>query len=231
MGTVLLPADRVADVSAYRVPSHPAPVDLDLRGNEGAIPDPDLFRTLDGVPLLRRYPDSGPLRRRLAARFGVKEERVLVTAGGDDALDRLCRAVLQPGRALLLPSPGFEMTRRYALLAGANVVEVPWPSAAFPVAELLSQLGPETGLVALTSPNNPTGAVIPQHTIDAVCRAAADVGAVVLLDLAYVEFASFDPTEAMLRHDNVVVVGSVKAWGLAGIRVGCTIGLRRSSRG
>ena len=225
MSTELLPADRVADVSAYRVPSHPAPVDLDLRGNEGAIPDLQLLRGLDGVPLLRQYPDSGPLRRRLAGRFGVEKERVLVTAGGDDALDRLCRAVLQPGRTLLLPSPGFEMTRRYALLAGADVVEVPWPAAAFPLRELLSLLGPETGLVALTSPNNPTGAVIPEDTIDSVCRAAADVGAVVLLDLAYVEFASFDPTEAMLRHDNVVVVRTVsKAWGLAGIRVGYAIG-------
>lgn len=219
------PAARVAGVTAYRVPRHPAPVDLDLRGNEGAVPDAALLQTLSGEDVLRRYPDAGPVRRRLAARFGVAEDRVLVTAGGDDALDRLCRAVLEPGRTLLLPTPGFEMTRRYAGLAGAEVVELPWPGEAFPEAELLQALGPDTGLVALTSPNNPTGAVIPWPQVARICAAAAEVGAVVLLDLAYVEFAAEDPTDRALAFDNVVVVRTVsKAWGLAGIRVGFALG-------
>ena len=224
----LRPAARVAGVSAYRVPRHPAPVDLDLRGNEGAVPDEALLQTLSGVDVLRRYPDAGPVRRRLAARFGVAEERVLVTAGGDDALDRLCRAVLEPGRSLLLPTPGFEMTRRYAQLAGAVVVEVPWPGAGFPVEAVCAAVDGGTGLVALTSPNNPTGATIPWEDVVAVCAAAAAVGAVVLLDLAYVEFADADPTAAALALDNVVVVRTVsKAWGLAGIRVGCALGPAR----
>ncbi|MEC8423383.1 MAG: aminotransferase class I/II-fold pyridoxal phosphate-dependent enzyme, partial [Myxococcota bacterium] len=129
MTAAIRPAARVSGVSAYRVPGHPAPVDLDLRGNEGAVPDEGLLRALAGVDILRRYPDVSPFRGRLAARYGVSEDRVLVTAGGDDALDRLCRAVLEPGRSLLLPTPGFEMTCRYARLAGASVVEVPWPGA------------------------------------------------------------------------------------------------------
>jgi histidinol-phosphate aminotransferase len=177
------------------------------------------------VDVLRRYPDVGPVRRRLAARFGVAEERVLVTAGGDDALDRLSRAVLEPGRTLLLPAPGFEMTRRYAGLAGAEVVELPWPGAEFPEEALIAALGPDTGLVALTSPNNPTGAVIPWAQVARICAAAAEVGAVVLLDLAYVEFAADDPTQEALAFDNVVVIRTVsKAWGLAGIRVGFALG-------
>lgn len=221
----LRPASRVAGTTAYRVPRHPAPVDLDLRGNEGAVPDPALLGALSGTAVLRRYPDPAPLQARLAARFGLPRDRVLVTAGGDDALDRLCRAVLEPGRSLVLPTPGFEMTRRYATLAGASVVEVPWPGAAFPTEAVLAATVPGVGLVALTSPNNPTGAVVPWEDAERICRAAARVGAVVLVDLAYVEFADDDPTSAALQHDNVVVVRTVsKAWGLAGLRVGCALG-------
>ncbi|MEC7947249.1 MAG: TIGR01548 family HAD-type hydrolase [Myxococcota bacterium] len=228
MTAAIRPAARVSGVSAYRVPGHPAPVDLDLRGNEGAVPDEGLLRALAGVDILRRYPDVSPFRGRLAARYGVSEDRVLVTAGGDDALDRLCRAVLEPGRSLLLPTPGFEMTCRYARLAGASVVEVPWPGAVFPLEALRNAIDGTIGLIALTSPNNPTGATIPWAAISDVCDAAAAVGAVVLLDLAYVEFADVDPTAAALARDNVVVVRTVsKAWGLAGIRVGFALGPAR----
>lgn len=224
----LRPAQRVAEVSAYQVPRHPAPVDLDLRGNEGAVPDAHLVDALRGACVLRSYPDKSRLQRRLADRFGIEPERVLVTAGGDDALDRLCRAVLEPGRALLIPSPSFEMTRRYAALAGGEVQEVAWPGAEFPVDAVVNALRPNTGLVALTTPNNPTGAVIARADIERVATAAAAVGAVVLLDLAYVEFADADPTGLALTHDNVVVVRTVsKAWGLAGIRVGYALGPAR----
>lgn len=224
----LRPAERVAGRVAYRVPRHPAPVDLDLRGNEGAIPDTELFKVLSGTEVLRRYPDPRSLQGRLAARFGLAPEQVLVTAGGDDALDRLCRAVLEPGRRLLFPTPGFEMTRRYAGLAGASVVEIPWPGVVFPTEAVLAAMTPGVALVALTSPNNPTGAVVAWPDAERICRAAARIGAVVLLDLAYVEFADADPTRAALQHDNVVVVRTVsKAWGLAGLRVGCALGSPR----
>ena len=221
----LQPAQRVAGVAPYQVPRHPAPIDLDLRGNEGAVPDPDLWPATLDPEVLRRYPDPSGVQARLAARFGVRPDRVLVTAGGDDGLDRLCRAVLEPGRTAVLPAPGFEMTRRYARLAGAEVVAVPWPGAAFPVDAVVAACGPDTGLVAVTSPNNPTGAVISRDGLERVCAAARAVGAVVLVDLAYVEFADDDLTPAALAHDHVVVLRTLsKAAGLAGLRVGCMLG-------
>ena len=58
---------------AYRVPRHPAPVALNLDGNEGIGPES-----------LRRYPSPAPLEARLAERFGLSPDRVLVTAGGDE---------------------------------------------------------------------------------------------------------------------------------------------------
>ncbi len=220
----LKPARRVQGVTAYAVPRHPAPCDLDLRGNEGARPDPALCGAVRGVEVLRAYPDTADVRERLAAWLDVPVEQVLVTAGGDDALDRLCRATLEEGRTLVMPLPGFEMTKRYARLAGAEVVGVDWHGGDFPLQGVLDAIDTRTGLVALTSPNNPTGAVLSVDELDAVCHAAAAVGAMVLVDLAYVEFATHDLTKPALKHDNTAVLRTLsKAWGLAGARVGCMV--------
>ena len=221
----LRPAERVEGVSAYRVPGRVGPIDLDLRGNEGARRDPALWRALGTADLLRRYPDVSQVRATLAKRLGVEPCRVLVTAGGDDALDRLCRAVLEPGRSLIFPEPGFEMTRRYAHLAGAEIVSVPWPDAGSPIAGILAAIDPRTGLIALTSPNNPTGATLSPDDLLVVSRAAREVGAVVLVDLAYGEFADHDLTPLAASLDNTVVVRTLsKAWGLAGLRIGYAVG-------
>lgn len=217
------PAPQVAGLTAYKVPEPSAPIDLDLRGNEGARPCPSLFATLRGRgELLRSYPDASALEAVLAGRFGVATPRVMVTAGADDGLDRVCRAVLSAGREAVVPSPAFEMTLRYIGLSGAAAVSVPWDGPDFPRDAVLEAVGPDTALVALTTPNNPTGTVIDVDDLTAVARA---VDCVVLVDLAYVEYADADPTAALLELPNVVVLRTFsKARGLAGLRVGYAIG-------
>jgi len=219
------PIDRMIGASAYRAPPPPTPVDLRLDGNEGAAPGPELLDELArlGPESLRRYPDPWAFEAELAAQLGVAPERVLVTAGGDDAIDRICRAYLEPGRELVMPVPSFEMFPRYVRLAGGLVVEVDWPSGPFPVEAVLAACGPATAVVTVVSPNNPTGAVA---TPEAVQRLAAERPDVLLLvDLAYAEFADQDLTAVCLELPNAVVVRSLsKAWGLAGLRVGYAVG-------
>lgn len=172
---------------------------------------------------LRRYPDAGALEARLAEGLDVEAERVLVTAGGDEALDRLCRARLGADRELLTTTPSFEMLPRYARLAGADVVEVSWMRGAFPTEEVVARVSPDTALVAVVSPNNPTGAVARREDLRRLSEAVPD--ALVLADLAYTEFAQGDLTGPALELPNVVVVRSLsKAWGLAGLRVGYAVG-------
>lgn len=218
------PSARVSGLRAYTVPRHPAPLVLDLRGNEGASPDPALLHPPLDPALPRAYPDARPLEAALAAAHGLAPEQVIVTAGGDDALDRVARATLEPGRAAVLPWPGFEMTARYIRLAGGAVREVPWPGAAFPTAAVCAATGADVGLVVVTSPNNPTGAVATAADLRAVHAAAAAVGALVLVDLAYAEFADEDLTAEALALGCVVVRTFSKAWGLAGLRVGWAAG-------
>ncbi len=220
-----VPVPALAGVTAYRTPVHGAPIDLHLDGNEGAVPPPDLLRGVEslGSDGMRRYPDARVLEARLAARHGLDPSRVLVTAGGDDALERACRSVLTSGRRMILPVPSFEMLDRFARLAGAEVLTVPWLSGPYPRQAVLDAIDPTTALIAVVSPNNPTGATASVDDLRALSVAAPH--ALLLVDLAYVEFADDDLTEAALALPNAVVVRTLsKAWGMAGLRVGYALG-------
>lgn len=205
------------------IPASPSVLRLDR--NEGPLPHAELLRVLSraGPELLRRYPDAAALERVIAARWGIGPERVLVTAGGDDAIDRAIRAFVGAERTLLLPVPTFEMFERNAALSRATVVAVPWRGDRFPLAEVLASLNSSTGMVAVVSPNNPTGSVATFTELERVARAAGD--AVVFFDHAYAEYADEDFTGPALRLPNVVVLRTFsKARGLAGCRVGYVLG-------
>jgi len=204
----------------------PRALDLYLDGNEGPPPTDDGAAVLAaaGGELLRRYPDAAPLERELAAYLGVPADELLVTAGADEALDRVARAWLGPGRELVLPSPSFEMLARYARLSGAEVREVAWePGAPWPLESVLAALSPRTGVIAVVSPNNPTGGEIEPESLRALAARARE--SVVLVDQAYGEFSA-QPLLALARAlPNALFTGTFsKARGLAGLRIGYVIG-------
>jgi histidinol-phosphate aminotransferase len=198
---------------------------LRLNSNEGPRAPQALLAELAALDpeLLRRYPDATPLETALAARVGVSPDRVVVTAGADEALDRICRAYAGPDRPVLLPEPTFEMLERFATLAGAPLVRVPWFTDAFPIEEILARLDNRTAIVIIVSPNNPTGGVASRDEVRRIAAAAPQ--SLVLIDQAYIEYADEDIDPAVLDLANVVVVRTMsKAWGLAGCRVGYAVG-------
>jgi histidinol-phosphate aminotransferase len=219
----IVPNPAVASNAAYSVPKHPAPIDLKLDANEGAPPPADVLAALTTADVLRRYPDARALEAKLATRLGVAQDRVVVTCGADDALDRACRALLGPGRALVLPVPTFEMLPRYAAVVGAPIREIPWPHGPYPVDAVLAAVDADTAAIALVTPNNPTGAPITREDLESVARGAPDVA--LFVDLAYAEFADEDLTDLALSLPNAIVFRTLsKAWGLAGLRVGYAAG-------
>jgi len=206
------PNPYLKGASAYRTPGAGMKAELRLDGNEGAGPEDEC-----------RYPDPRPLEELLAERLGLDPRRILVTAGGDEAIDRVCRAYLSPGRELIQPAPTFVMISRYAKLAGARVVSVPWPQGEYPTDEVIARISPDTRVVCVVSPNNPTGASASAEDLKKLSAAAPQ--ALLLVDLAYTEFADLDLTQTALSLPNTVVVRSFsKAWGLAGLRVGYAAG-------
>jgi histidinol-phosphate aminotransferase len=218
------PVSRIDPATAYRRPPS-TPGLLRLDANEGVLPARALLGDLANADpeLLRRYPDVSALEAALAARLGVAPERVLVTAGADEAIDRACRAFLEPGRTMLLSDPSFDMFDCSATLAGGELVRVAWWDEAFPIDAFVRRLDARTSVVAVVSPNNPTGSVA---TLADVRRlAAAAPSALVILDHVYVEYADEDLTAGVLDLPNVLVLRTLsKAWGLAGCRVGYAVG-------
>ena len=215
----------------YKGPARPEPGVLKLDGNEGNPPPRTLLEDLATADLsqLRDYPDARPLEAEIAERLGVDPARVVVTAGADEALDRVCRAYLAPGRRLVLPVPAFEMMYRFAAVVGGEIDPVPWTNA-FPTDDVIAALGDAVSLVAIISPNNPTGRTATASDLERVAEAASKVdsgaafGAMVVLDHAYVEYSDQDLTSIAQRFDNVVTVRTFsKAWGLAGCRVGYAV--------
>ena len=77
---------------------------LKLDGNEGPRPSSRLVETLvrQDADMLRDYPNARDLEAQIARSLALDAEQVVVTTGADDALDRVCRAFLQPGRRMPL---------------------------------------------------------------------------------------------------------------------------------
>jgi histidinol-phosphate aminotransferase len=112
---------------------------------------------------------------------------------------------------------------------------VPWTADAFPIAAFESHIDARTGVVAIVSPNNPTGGVATLADVPALAAKAPQ--ALILLDHAYVEYADDDLTLGVLDLPNVVVVRIVQGVGPAlprrlcsgrGVRDWCAAGGGRS---
>lgn len=213
------------DRYAPPAPKCGAAIDLRLDANEAPRPllaPADLASALL-ADTVRRYPSAAPLESILAEAFSLRANQVLVTAGADEAIDRACRAFLGTDREIIVPSPSFEMISRYARLSGGLVTEVPWTGAGFPLEQTIAAVSERTAMIAVVSPNNPTGAAITGPQLLQLSELAPR--AVLLVDLAYAEFADEDLTTLALSLPNAIALRTFsKAFGLAGLRVGWVAG-------
>ncbi len=173
---------------------------------------------------INRYPEHSPLERAIAQAIGVNASSIQVTNGADDALERIVRTVCCPGRRAVVTQPSYGMIRRFAVLAGAEVTLVPWWQGDLP-AEAICSAAEGASLVAIVSPNNPTGAAASREAFARVVEQLPET--LILLDQAYLDFTGpeHDLTTIALAHPNVVIVRTMsKAWGGAGLRVGFAVG-------
>ncbi len=167
------------------------------------------------------------LSRMIGVQFGCSSDNVIITAGADEALDRICRLFLSDQTEVVITSPTFEMIKHYAVLSNAQIKEIEWFDNDFPSENIARNVTENTSLIILVSPNNPTGRTIPIEAIEQLAIRYPSI--TMVIDLAYVEFASYDPTIRLLAFRNIIVVRSFsKAWGLPGLRIGYALGERRT---
>src|SRR6201996_2609973 len=123
-----------------------------------------------------------PLREAVAAdlhkRFGVtvSPDEVMIMPGGKPTMFMSILMFGEPGADILYPDPGFPIYRSMIEFTGARPVPVPVREAngfAFSAEETLSLITPQTRLLILNSPANPTGGVTPKAEIDALVAGLA----------------------------------------------------------
>jgi histidinol-phosphate aminotransferase len=200
-----------------------APLRLHLNENTGGC-SPAVLAALRAIePLdVSVYPDYTGVTATCERWFGVDAGWVQLTNGLDEGLHVVAQAA-RGGHALIV-EPAFEMYGICARGAGLDVQRVLWdPREAFPIDAVLEALAPDTRVVYLTDPNNPTGLPIPSSLVERIAEAAPQT--TVLLDEAYAEFSGrtlIGP--ALARYRNLVVGRTfAKAHGLAALRAGALV--------
>lgn len=202
---------------------------IDLSRNEGCPPPLDCLDVLKdrGPGLLGNYASATPLEAAYAEYLETDPANVLATTGGDDAIDRVFRAFLEPGKEVIFPTPTFEMIPDYARMAHGRIVPVEYEWGALPHDGILDRINERTGMVAIVCPDNPTGHAFTKNELFRLSGALPE-DVLVLMDAAYVEYADSDHTLALLELPNVLTIRSMsKAWGLAGLRIGFAVGPAR----
>jgi histidinol-phosphate aminotransferase len=173
---------------------------------------------------IERYPDQFELIAALAERLGVRQEQVVLGNGSNDVLDLVARAFLAPGCSAVFSRHAFAVYPLATQTVGAMGIEVPVRHFGHDLEAMAAAIRPDTRVVWIANPNNPTGTFLPYPELRAFLgRVPAKV--LVVLDEAYNEYLPpalrADTTDWLSEFPNLVVTRTFsKIYGLAGLRVG-----------
>jgi len=179
----------------------------------------------EAIASAQLYPDDDwhALREAIAGVHGLDAERIACGAGSMELMSSLILAYLAPGARLLMSEYGYLFMRTLCQLAGATLDVAAEAGRRVDVDCLLRQLQPDTRLVFIVNPGNPTGTLIHNDEIRRL-RAALPEDVLLLVDEAYAEFVDADfhrPLFDLAVTGNTVITRSFsKLYGLAGLRVG-----------
>ena len=181
---------------------------------------------------LHFYPDGGCyyLRRALAAKFDVDPETLLLGNGSNELIELLVHAFVLPGTHMVTSESTFVIYKLATKVRGRDVREVPLGSdRGYDLIALAQAVNPDTRLVFIANPNNPTGTHVGAAELDAFIEEmdarAGDDPPILVLDEAYFEYVDAegapDSMAILKRRPRTVILRTFsKAYGLAGIRCG-----------
>jgi histidinol-phosphate aminotransferase len=224
------PKKKVKKAKYYPLP--PLPEDaIRLHLNENPFgPPPKVRGKLKNIDPeeLPFYPDPAPFREKLARSLGVSPEEVLPTNGADEAIQTIANTYLEEGDEVIIPSPTFFTFKKYAHLAGAKIIEVPYHlDLSFPKEELINAISDKTKLIVLITPDNPTGTILPEDYVIEVIEKAKN--SLVVIDETYHQFAGMNFIHLIKRYDNIFIIESLsKVYGLAAARVGYIVSHKKN---
>ena len=178
---------------------------------------------------LHRYPntDHASLRAAIGEVHGLDPDRIICGVGSDEIIHFLNQAYAGPGTEVLFTEHGFLMYRISAHAAGATPVQVAERDRVTDIDALIAAATPQTRLIFVANPNNPTGTMIGLPELERLARAVPQ--AILVIDAAYAEYVEgYDGgAELATRLPNVVMTRTFsKIYGLGGLRIGWGYGSR-----
>lgn len=172
------------------------------------------------------YPEGSGfyLCKAIAAKLGFDHDNIILGNGSNEVPEFLGHAFLDPMRQdeVIASQYAFIVYKLIAASFGARMIEVPSPDYQQNLDSMLEAITPNTRLVFIANPNNPTGTLIPQRAINRFMSRVPD-NLIVVFDEAYFEFLEEPPdTLRFVREGRYVIVLRTfsKIHGLAGLRIG-----------
>ncbi len=170
-----------------------------------------------------------PLREAICEKFKcdndieVKLDEIIVTAGASEALHLALEALVGPGDEVLIPDPSFVSYAALTKVAGATPVYIPLDDNLHLQADIISEyITPNTKVLVMNSPSNPTGAVQTAEEIEAIADLASERGLVIISDEVYEHFIyegeHFSPANF---YDGIITINATsKTYAMTGWRLG-----------
>jgi histidinol-phosphate aminotransferase len=199
-----------------------------LASNENPLGMPESARAalLGALDEIGRYPDSNGfgLKAALSQHLAVAADWITLGNGSNDILELAAAAFLGPGRSAIYAQHAFAVYALATQARGARAIVVPARDFGHDLDAMVAAIAPDTRVIYVANPNNPTGTFLPADEIERFLRRVpSDV--IVVLDEAYNEYlpagSRFDSAQWVRRCPNLLVSRTFsKAYGLAGLRVG-----------
>lgn len=214
--------------TGYQRP-HAGPGGLRLHLNEhtgGCSPRVlERLRTLDATDA-SFYPDYSAAVSATAGWFGIGADHFVLTNGMDEGIFAATILALRgrPDGEGIVIEPAFEVYDACVQGLSGRVVRVTLPEDfSLRVGPVLAAVTPQTRIIFVNTPHNPSGAIVPGAVVEQI--AAGAPGALVFVDEAYVEFGGSSLLGSAIASRNILVGRTfAKAHGLAGLRLGAVIG-------
>jgi histidinol-phosphate aminotransferase len=180
---------------------------------------------------MHRYPDGGCfyLKEKLAGKLGVKPQNLLFGNGSNELIEFLGHVYLGAGTNLVMSEGAFVVYRLVAMLFNAKAIAAPMKKFGHDLDAMLAAVTPETRMVIICNPNNPTGTAVTSAKIKSFLK-KLPVNVLAVFDEAYFEFMPDNQKPDLIKEiqkgrGNVVILRTFsKAYGLAGLRIGYAVG-------
>ena len=178
---------------------------------------------LDG---LARYPDGNgfELKQALSRCYGVGMDGIVLGNGSNDVLELAARSFLTPGLSAVYSQHAFAVYPLAVQAMGAQGIAVPAREFGHDLPAMARAVRPDTRLLFVANPNNPTGTFIDGATLEAfIAQLPPEV--LIVLDEAYNEYLEpqfrYDGISWLKKYPNLVITRTFsKVYGLAGLRIG-----------